>query len=115
VSSSPGAIRVVSSPYFCATKLEAFHGRGKGDYAASHDLEDFIAVVDGREELAEEINSAEADVRSYVAMEVSTLLKTPEFLDALPGYLMPDAASQDRIKFVMERLMFIRGTDGRVI
>ncbi len=29
-------IRVISSPYFCATKLEAFDGRGAGDYLASH-------------------------------------------------------------------------------
>jgi hypothetical protein len=33
-------IRVVTPPYFIATKLEAFRGRGKGDYASSHDLED---------------------------------------------------------------------------
>lgn len=33
-------IRVISSPYFCATKFEAFEGRGAGDYLASHDLED---------------------------------------------------------------------------
>ena len=32
-------VRVVTAPYFCATKLEAFRGRGKGDYLASHDLE----------------------------------------------------------------------------
>lgn len=31
-------IRVVTAPYFCATKIEAFKGRGKGDYLASHDL-----------------------------------------------------------------------------
>lgn len=43
-------IRVVTAPYFCATKIEAFRGRGKGDYLASHDLEDLITVVDGRAE-----------------------------------------------------------------
>ena len=26
-------IRVVTAPYFIATKLEAFRGRGRGDYA----------------------------------------------------------------------------------
>ena len=35
----PGlSIRVVNSAYFCATKLEAFASRGKGDYMAGHDL-----------------------------------------------------------------------------
>jgi predicted nucleotidyltransferase len=31
-------IRVVTAPYFLATKLEAFKGRGGGDYFASRDL-----------------------------------------------------------------------------
>jgi predicted nucleotidyltransferase len=41
-------IRVVTAPFFLATKLEAFKGRGKGDFSGSRDLEDLIAVVDGR-------------------------------------------------------------------
>jgi len=32
-------IRVVTAPYFLATKLEAFKGRGRGDFFGSHDLE----------------------------------------------------------------------------
>jgi hypothetical protein len=38
-------IRAITAPYFLATKLEAFHGRGGGDVFASHDLEDVIAVL----------------------------------------------------------------------
>jgi predicted nucleotidyltransferase len=41
-------IRVVTAPLFLGTKLEAFKGRGKNDYFASHDLEDVVAVIDGR-------------------------------------------------------------------
>ena len=44
-------IRAVTAVYFCATKLEAFAGRGKNDYQSSHDLEDLVAVMDGRVEL----------------------------------------------------------------
>ncbi len=36
-------IRVVTAVYFLATKLEAFRGRGRNDYRASHDLEDVVA------------------------------------------------------------------------
>jgi len=39
-------IRMVTAPFFLATKLEAFYGRGNGDYMVSHDLEDMIAVLD---------------------------------------------------------------------
>ena len=35
-------LRVVTTPYFIGTKLEAFRGRGKGDFYASSDLEDII-------------------------------------------------------------------------
>lgn len=97
-------IRVVTAVYFCATKLEAFIGRGKGDYLSSHDLEDLVAVIDGRAEITEEIGSAKEDVRTYIAGEISKLLSTHAFVDALPGYLLPDAASQARITLLVARL-----------
>jgi hypothetical protein len=96
--------RVVTGVYFCATKLEAFAGRGKGDYQASHDLEDLVAVVDGRAELGEEILAGPKDVRNYIVIEITKLLATPAFVDALPGYLLPDQASQARISILLERL-----------
>jgi len=101
----PGLIiRVVTPPYFCATKIMAFHGRGNGDYAGSHDLEDFLSVVDGRAELLGELRAAEDDVRAYVAAEVGRFLGQPEFVDVLPGSLTPDAASQARLPLLMARL-----------
>lgn len=97
-------IRLVTAVFFCATKLEAFNGRGKGDYLASHDLEDLIAVVDGRAELVEEIKSAPEEVRTYIASETKKLLGEARFVDALPGYLLPDGASQARIRVLNDRL-----------
>lgn len=40
-------IRLVSAPYFLGTKLEAFLGRGDGDFMGSHDLEDVVSLLDG--------------------------------------------------------------------
>lgn len=97
-------IRVVTAPYFCATKIVAFHGRGEGDYIASHDLEDFVTVVDGRQELAGEIRSAAANLREYLAEQVRQLLSTREFAEALPGFLRPDPATQARLPLLMQRL-----------
>ena len=102
-------IRVVTPTYFCATKIEAFKGRGKGDYLASHDLEDVVTVVDGRPELLNELRSARDDVRMYIAEFVRGALKSSDFIDALPGYLLPDSASQSRITIVLERLTEISG------
>jgi hypothetical protein len=87
-------IRLVAPIYFCASKPEAFAGRGKNDFHASRDLEDLIAVVDGRAELAGGIRSAAGDVRSYLAKEIKKLTSSREFNDALPGHLPPDAASE---------------------
>lgn len=97
-------IRVVTAPYFYATKLEAFKGRGADGYVASHDLEDLITVVDGRTQLLEELQTSPEDVRSYVAEETASLLNDQDFLDALPGFLLPDEASQARVAIVLERL-----------
>lgn len=97
-------IRVVTAPFFLATKLEAFKGRGKKDYRTSHDLEDLIFVVDGRESLPSEVQREGADLRKYLSREIGLLLSNPQFLDALPGYLLPDAASQSRIGIVLDRL-----------
>ena len=82
-------IRLVAPVYFCAAKLEAFAGRGKNDFHASGDLEDLIAVVDGRSELLGEIQAAAGDVRSYIAKEIKRLLSIHEFNDALPGHVPP--------------------------
>jgi hypothetical protein len=50
-------IRLVAPVYFCASKVEAFAGRGRNDFHASRDLEDLIAFVDGRAELVGEIRA----------------------------------------------------------
>ena len=88
---------MVTAPYFIATKLEAFKGRGNNDYFVSHDLEDLVAVIDGRVELADEIEKSTSAVRAYIGRETEKLLQKPGFMDALPGYLLPDQASQERL------------------
>src|SRR5712692_8401696 len=74
-------IRVVTAPFFLATKLEAFKGRGK-DFFGSRDLEDLISVVDGRATLVAEAHAETADLRAYVRAEIHKLLARPGFLDA---------------------------------
>ncbi len=96
--------RVITAPYFLATKLEAFRGRGRGDYSMSRDLEDIVAVLDGRPEIVDEVRQSDSQLRRYLSDKFVSLLTTPDFLDALPGYLLPDAASQQRLGIVLERV-----------
>jgi|HubBroStandDraft_1064217.scaffolds.fasta_scaffold17314_3 hypothetical protein len=105
------AIRLVTPVYFCASKLEAFADRGKNDFVGSTDLEDLIAVVDGRVELVGEIRSAASDVRSYLAKEIKQLISIRAFNDALPGHVPPDAASQERVGTII----FATGSDGLAV
>lgn len=97
-------VRVVTAPFFLGTKLEAFKGRGKNDYFASHDLEDVIAVIDGRPSLLDEIRQAPKALTAYIADEIRTLISNREFVDALPGYLLPDPASQARLGPLLKTL-----------
>lgn len=105
-------IRIINAPYFLATKLEAFHNRGKDDMQVSHDLEDVITVIDGRPELLSEISTSPRELRQYLAEELKNLLSNTHFLDAVPGYLLPDSASQQRISIVLNRIQQIVEANG---
>jgi predicted nucleotidyltransferase len=97
-------IRVVTGPYFLATKIEAFLGRGNRDFFGSHDLEDLIFVIDGRSTIVEEVQAEKFSLREYLNTRVSELLATERFIDAVPGCLLPEPASQARIGTVLRRL-----------
>jgi hypothetical protein len=73
----------------------------------SHDLEDIITVIDGRPEFVEEISRSAPDLKRYLARECRNLLASSQFRDALPGHLLPDAASQQRTSIVLNRIQQI--------
>jgi len=70
----------------------------------SHDLEDVVTVVGGRLPLIDELRGAPEELRTYIATEISSLLSTPQFLDALPGHLPGDSASQSRVPIGIDLL-----------
>jgi len=101
------AIRIVTAPVFLATKLEAFRGRGQGNFLFSHDLEDLMAVVDGRASLLEECRLSPLELRNDLAAQFLELLHTSAFLEALPAFLPTDQASQQRVPDLLETLRAI--------
>jgi len=103
-------LRLLPAPYFLATKLEAFACRGKNDYLMSRDIEDIVTVLDGRPKIVSEIKQTSEELKTYLAACCSRLLKERDFLDALPGHLLPDAASQARSIMVIDRLKAIAGS-----
>lgn len=94
-------IKLVTPVYFLATKLEAFKGRGNGDVLGSRDIEDFLNVIDGRDEIIVEIQLASSEVKSYISSEVQALLETRQI-----DYAVQSTAqnNSDRINLLNERL-----------
>jgi len=103
------SIRLITAPYFVATKLEAFYDRGQGDYM-SHDIEDIVNVIDGRAEIIRDIAAIEGSaVASYLRTEVEELISDPRFLQSLPSHFRPNAVEQQRVPLLLGRLREIAG------
>lgn len=105
-------LKLISPTAFLVTKHVAFVDRGERDYYGSHDLEDFVAVVDGRERIVSEVDSAPVALRSYVIDAVRGLFGAPAFAEALPGHLPGDSASQRRLPGLRRKLREIAELDG---
>ena len=89
---------------FLATKLAAFGDRGRRNPTASHDLEDMIAVIDGRPEIIGDVAASPAYLRAAIAAGLEAVLTLPEAEDVIAAQLLPDAKSQDRLPFVLDRI-----------
>lgn len=102
-------IRLIAAPVFIATKLEAFDGRGQGDFLFSHDIGDALAVVDGRAALLDECRSSTPELQAYLGERFRTLLANPAFVEVLSGHLPGDLASQERLPELQAKLREIAG------
>lgn len=97
-------IRRLTPELFVATKLEAYRGRGDGDLLGSRDAEDILLLVDGREEIVEEIASSEPEIRDYIAEQIAALLDDPNLDHFLEGNIRGPAG---RVDIVYARLVAI--------
>lgn len=97
-------IKMVSAPYFLITKLEAFDGRGKGDYLMSHDIEDIIAVVDGRPEIVNDVKQSKPELVKELSGRLQNLLKEERFLEAVSGHMPADETSQARVSIILNAI-----------
>ena len=75
------------------------------DYQASHDLEDFVAVIEGRDTVVAEIIESPRDLREYLAQAAKSLLTESRFLDVLPGFVLDN----ERVPLIVQRLTSIAG------
>jgi len=106
---SAAKIRMVTAPWFLLTKLAAFAGRGADDYVLSHDIEDIVAVIDGRPELMQEVEQADDSLRQHLSQRFATLLKNKAFMAALSGHMPPDTSSPARLPLIEKRIRVLAG------
>ncbi len=98
-------IKIVTAPYFLATKLEAFKSRGSSDYYGSHDFEDIMSILDGRVEIVEEIHKADSELKSYLINSFMDINNSPAFKGAIPGHFVPYGSyADDRIEIVEQKI-----------
>jgi predicted nucleotidyltransferase len=103
-------IRRLTPPLFVATKLEAFLGRGRDDLLGSHDLEDILIVVDGREEIVGEVMAGDRDVRQFIAEQFASLVADDDFDHLIDGNIR---GPQGRADIVRQRFAAIAQGGGR--
>ena len=96
--------------YICdVIVFEAYRGRGGDDPIMSHDLEDVLIVIDGREELIDDVAAADDDVRSFIAAEIRALQAHGQFDSFVAGNIR---GPEGRVDLIYERLDALAASDG---
>lgn len=97
-------VKVITAPYFIATKLEAFLDRGSNDFLSSHDMEDIITVLDGRTEIIAELEKTEKGLINFISSQFSAFITDHQFINALPGHLNYTSEFEARKKVILQRM-----------
>ncbi|WP_417363608.1 nucleotidyl transferase AbiEii/AbiGii toxin family protein [Galbibacter sp.] len=103
-------INILPSPYFLATKLEAFKDRGQNDFYGSHDFEDIIYLLDNRTTIVEEILAADDDVKEYIKTELAGIKKHPQAEEILAMHIHP-LIRDERFKMLIGKLEMITNVE----
>lgn len=95
-------IKILSAPYFIATKLEAHKARGKNDGRTSHDFEDIVYVLENRESIWEEMDNSDSSVKEYLRSEFQILLKNPNLFEWIDSHV--ERGSPPATYMIMDKL-----------
>jgi hypothetical protein len=94
-------IKVLAPANLLATKLEAFAGRGRNDYLASPDFEDIVALLDGRQQIVDDVTTNAAELRRYIGGQLSKHMSNPRARDAIDIQLNYGSGGPDRAQAVV--------------
>lgn len=94
-------IKLIHPIYFLATKFEAYNNRGNRDILGSKDLEDILIVLDGRNQIYEELfkfKSKDNNVIEFIQEQLKILNNEDFFVYKLDEY--PNV--EDKIRRILE-------------
>jgi predicted nucleotidyltransferase len=100
-------IRLLSLPYFLATKFDAHTGRGASDPRTSKDFEDITYLLDYVSDLEEQILAAPNDVKTYLIEQFNAILTDSAKQEAILAQL-PYSIQMERFAIIMDKLHTIQ-------
>ena len=95
-------VKILSAPYYIATKLEAHKSRGNNDGRTSHDFEDIIYILENRATIWKEMNNAGESVKEYLQSEFLILLENPNLFEWIDVHV--ERGSPPATYFIMDAL-----------
>lgn len=108
--SSEKHIKILTAPYFIASKLEAFfspYRKYNLDVYASHDFEDIIYILDNCNNIMSLIDNSNQTVRTYIQQQFHYLLKNKPVIYALSGILRDDE-NEKRVSEIFENISLLK-------
>lgn len=95
-------IKILTAPYFIATKLEAFNDRGRTEGRTSQDFEDIVYVFENRSVIWDEMRNAKENLRKYLVKEFTGLLSIPNIREWIECHA--DLISPPSVYWILEEL-----------
>jgi predicted nucleotidyltransferase len=95
-------IRIFSIPYFLASKMEAFKGRGKNDFLGSRDFEDIVTLIDGRENIQRELFESPEEVKMYLRNQFQVWAINEDFLQSISAHLSLERRNADGARLFLD-------------
>lgn len=99
------SIRIFALAHFVLSKWEAFRDRGRDDPTISHDLEDLVAVLDGRTTAEVELEAASDHEREALRSMCNTFVSSAILMEAIEGHLGPGESGRfPRLEALLNKL-----------
>jgi predicted nucleotidyltransferase len=100
-------VKILSVPYFFATKLSALKTRGLVDLRLSKDFEDLVFVLNNRSTVIHDIRYGPTDVTRYIRDTFSDLLSVDVFEEAISSVLDygEPPGTKDKIVGIVENII----------